>query len=89
MLPLGQPLLLGTLVIATATTAVVLHQDAAVAQDAINYFNNGNGKLRSKDYQGAIADYNKAIAINPQYGRCLYRSWRCQESFKRLSRSNC
>ena len=34
LLPLGQPLLLSTLGIATATTAVVLHQGAAIAQDA-------------------------------------------------------
>ncbi|MDA7435790.1 tetratricopeptide repeat-containing serine protease family protein [Synechococcus sp. AH-601-C19] len=34
LLPLGQPLLLGTLGITAATTAVVLHQGAAIAQDA-------------------------------------------------------
>jgi len=34
LLPLGQPLLVGTLGITTATTAVVLHQGAAIAQDA-------------------------------------------------------
>ena len=34
LLPLGQPLLLGTLGITAATTAVVLHQGGAIAQDA-------------------------------------------------------
>ena len=34
LLPFGQPLLLGTLSIATATTAVVLRQGAVIAQDA-------------------------------------------------------
>ncbi len=34
LLPLGQPLLLGTLGITTATTAVVLQQSPAFAQDA-------------------------------------------------------
>ena len=34
LLPLGQPLLLGTLGITTATTAVVLQQGPAVAQDS-------------------------------------------------------
>ncbi len=34
LLPLGQPLLLGTLGITTATTAVVLQQGPVVAQDA-------------------------------------------------------
>jgi len=34
LLPLGQPLLVGTLGITTATTAVVLQPSAGVAQDA-------------------------------------------------------
>ena len=34
LLPLGQPLLAGSFGITTATTAVVLHQRAAIAQDA-------------------------------------------------------
>ena len=34
LLPLGQPLFLGTLGITTATTAVLLHAPPAVAQDA-------------------------------------------------------
>ena len=29
-------------------------------------FRSGNSKYRLRDYQGAIADYNKAIEINPQ-----------------------
>ena len=33
LLPLGQPLLLGTLGITTATTAILLQQGPAVAQD--------------------------------------------------------
>ena len=34
LLPWGQPVLLGALGITTATTAAVLHQGAAIAQDA-------------------------------------------------------
>ncbi len=34
LLPLGQPLLLGTLGITTATTAIVLEQTPVIAQDA-------------------------------------------------------
>ena len=30
-------------------------------------YNSGTAKYYLKDYQGAIADYNKAIEINPQY----------------------
>ena len=35
LLPLGQPLLLSSLGITTATTAVFLHQGAAIAQNAV------------------------------------------------------
>ncbi|MFL0760693.1 MAG: tetratricopeptide repeat protein, partial [Prochlorococcus sp.] len=60
LLPLGQPLLLGSTT-ALATAAVVLSTQAAHAQSAEDYLNRGNAKYRLRDYQGAIADYNKAI----------------------------
>ena len=36
-------------------------------QSAQEYYNNGLSKSKSKDYQGAIVDYSKAIAKNPKY----------------------
>ena len=66
LLPLGQPLLLGSNT-ALATAAVVLSTQAAHAQSAEDYVDRGNAKSDLKDYQGAIADYNKAIEIDPQY----------------------
>ena len=36
-------------------------------QDALGYYNRGFTKSQLKNYQGAIADYNKAIEIDPQY----------------------
>ena len=32
------------------------------------YYNRGNAKRKSEDYQGAIADYTEAIEINPRHG---------------------
>ena len=66
LLPLGQPLLLGSTT-ALATAAVVLSTQAAHAQSADDYVDRGVAKYRLRDYQGAIADYSKAIEINPQY----------------------
>ena len=40
---------------------------AAHAQSAADYVNRGNSKYRLRDYQGAIADYNKPIQIDPQF----------------------
>ena len=65
LLPLGQPLLLGSTT-ALATAAVVFSTQAAHAQSAGEFFNRGNAKYRLRDYQGAIADYTKAIQIDPQ-----------------------
>ncbi len=66
LLPLGQPLLLGSTT-ALATVAVVLSTQAAHAQSAGDYLDRGNTKYHLRDYQAAIADYNKALEINPQY----------------------
>ena len=38
----------------------------SLAQTADEFFNNGNTKFTHKDYTGAIADYSKAIALNPK-----------------------
>ena len=65
LLPLGQPLLLGYST-ALATGAVLLSTQAADAQSADDYLKRGNAKSDLKDYQGAIADYSKAIEINPK-----------------------
>ena len=65
LLPLGQPLLLGSTT-ALATAAVVLSTQAAHAQSAGDYVNAGVEKGKSGDFQGAIADFTKAIEINPQ-----------------------
>ena len=66
LLPLGQPLLKGSLATVMAVD-VVFSAQAADAQSADDYLKRGNTKSDLKDCQGAIADYNKAIEINPQY----------------------
>ena len=66
LLPLGQPLLLGSTT-ALATAAVVLSTQAADAQSAAFFINRGRAKFKNGDYQGAITDYTMAIEINPQY----------------------
>ena len=65
LLPLGQPLLLGSTT-ALATAAVVLSTQAANAQSAGDYVNAGVEKSKRGDFKGAIIDYTKAIEINPQ-----------------------
>ncbi|KZR75646.1 hypothetical protein PMIT1323_01940 [Prochlorococcus marinus str. MIT 1323] len=63
LLQLGQPLLLGSNA-ALATGVVLLSTQAANAQSAVLYKKSGNAKVILGDYQGAIADFNKAIEID-------------------------
>ncbi len=58
LLPLGQPLLLGSTT-ALVTGAVLLSTKAAYAESADAYYNRGNIKSNSGDCQGAIADFSK------------------------------
>ena len=71
LLPLGQPLLLGSTT-TLATAAVVLSTQAAHAQSAEDFLDAGVEKGKSGDLQGAIADFNKAIEIDPQFAIAYY-----------------
>ena len=42
------------------------------------YNNRGVSKDKLGNYKGAIADYDKAIELNPQDGQCISQSWRLQ-----------
>ena len=66
LLPLGQPLLLAS-TSALATAAVVLATQAAHAQSADEFFKRGIDNHELGDLQEAIANWNKAKDINPQY----------------------
>ena len=59
-----------TIAIAAALSVLALGSHLVIASAnplADNLFNSGVDKYKQGDYQGAIADYTKAIEINPHY----------------------
>ena len=59
-----------TIAIAAALSVLALGSPLIIANAnplAINSYNSGVDKYEQGDYQGAIADYSKAIEINPEY----------------------
>ena len=45
------------------------HPKDAPRDRAIEYYNRGNAYMKLKDWKGAIADYTKAMAVDPTYQR--------------------
>ncbi|PZV87261.1 TPR repeat protein [Algoriphagus aquaeductus] len=48
------------------------------SQTAKDYVNRGNTKSMSKDYTGAISEYNKAIEIDPNYSDAYHLRGTCK-----------
>lgn len=46
---------------------MILRIGASPNDDAMKYFENGQRKTYSKDFQGAILDYDKAINLDPNF----------------------
>ena len=70
-LPIGRPLLLGlTPVVGIGAGLLTTH--AAYAQTAEDWLNSGLDNAESGNLEGAIADYTKAIEIDPEDGRAFH-----------------
>ena len=72
LLPIGQPLVIGTGAVLTSAAVMLSVPEKANAESSAFYINRGNEKYQSGDYYGAISDYNKAIEINPRDADAYY-----------------
>ena len=52
-------------------TLALLISFSSFGQTAEEYFNSAIDKVQAKDYYGALADYTKAIEINPNYANAF------------------
>ena len=56
---------------------------------AEKYFKLGEQKYNKKDYQGAIADYDKAIELNPKDVRAYYNRGNAKYELKQYKEAYC
>ena len=66
LLPMGQPLVIGTGTVVTSAAVMLTAPEIAKAESAVFYYNRAIDKYDAGDYSGAIVDYTKAIEINPK-----------------------
>ncbi len=72
LLPMGQPLVIGTGTVLTSAAVMLTAPEIAKAESAEFYFQRAYKKGEEGDYSGAIVDYNKAIEINPKDADAYY-----------------
>ena len=72
LIPLGQPLLIGTGAVFISSAAIHSLSAKAEKNNAQFYYERGVKKLDKGIYKGAISDYTKAIEINPEYEDAYY-----------------
>ena len=72
LMPLGQPLVVGTSAFLMSAGLMLSFSGKAQAESADFYFNRAIDKQDKGDDYGAISDYTKAIKINPSFSIAYY-----------------
>ena len=72
LIPLGQPLIIKTGVVLSTTGFLLSVSEKVYARDNSYYFNRAFDKEERGDHYGAIADYTKAIEIDPKKDKAYY-----------------
>ena len=82
LLPMAQPLVIGTGTALTSAAVILSAPQIAQAESARFYLSWGLDKGKSGDMYGAISDFNKAIEINPQYDLGYYNRGKAKNNLK-------
>ena len=82
ILPMGQPLMIGTGAALTSAAVIFNIPEKAQAGNGDFYYNRGIKKYDRGDYYGAISDYTKAIEINPRDADAYYNRALAKDDLK-------
>ena len=72
LIPLGQPLIIKTGLFLSTTGLMLAVSENVYARNSAFFYNRGSDKAEKGDYYGAIADYTRAIEIDPQNDDAFY-----------------
>ena len=72
LIPLGQPLIIKTSLVLSTTGLMLSVSENAYAKNSTFFYNRGSDKANKGDHYGAIADFTKAIEIDPQNDDAFY-----------------
>ena len=82
LIPLGQPLLIKTVVVLSGSALILTFPEIVNAETANFYITSGVDKAKAGDYYGAISDYTKAIEINPKSALAYYNRANSKDELK-------
>ena len=79
LIPLGQPSLIGMGAAFISIAAIHSLSAKAETNNANSFYKKGLKKYDQNDLKGALAEFSKAIKINPEYGDAYYNRGRAKQ----------
>ena len=82
LMPMGKTVLIVTGAVITSAGFMLAASEKAYAENAEFYYKRAINKAEEGDFYGAIADYSKAIEINPRYSKAYNNRGNAKRSLK-------
>ena len=82
LIPIGQPLIIKIGVVLSTAGLILVVPESSYAKSSAYYYNLGLEKVEKGDHSGAIADYTKAIEIDPKHTNSYLNRGYAKDSLK-------
>jgi len=82
LMSMGKTVLIGTGAVISSAGFMLAASEKAYAENAEFYYKRGINKAEEGDFYGAIADYSKAIEINPRYSKAYNNRGNAKRALK-------